>query len=137
MRHLYLLYLASDRERRQSPGRCCTDEPRSIDMAKTSALGRRARKLARAIPASASTFRHILRNPLYVTDVAPGEAVVSASGKKVGRVHDVYVSRRLRQPAVAVTPIDPGTDIWLFPAGAVRRGREGVIVLDDTARLVA
>ena len=141
MPHAYLLYLAiaTERESRRSPEPCCTDTPRAIGTTSTTVPSRWARKLVRAVPASASTFRRTLRNPLQLTELSPGDAVVTPSGKNLGMVRDVYLARGSRRSAVAISPAGApaSTEVLLLPIDLVRRRSDGVVVVDDAVGRVA
>lgn len=140
MRQTFLLYLATaDRERaRRSEARCCSDEPVGVEVVAPGRLGRWSRKLARAVPASASAFRGAFGTPLRLVEIAPGDAVVTTAGEPVGEVRDVVVGRRSGRASVAVEPTTGDAAVVLFPAEAVHRRERGVVVLrDEAARLVA
>jgi hypothetical protein len=103
---LYVARLADDWISRQHPDRCCTDVPRSVADGEPMRPRRSARKLTLAVPASASVFRHALKNPLRLTEVSPGDVVVTPRGKEVGRVSNVYLAPG-SLPAIAFAPADP------------------------------
>ena len=139
MRPTYLLYMAIEEERRaDARRRCCTDESRTVRTEPT-APGRWARKLARAVPASASAFRGTFRHPLPATAATAGDAVVTSSGTPVGRVGETYVGLESGRAAVAMVTDDTSSEtVLLLSPDAVRSRRTGVVVLDqESSRRVA